>query len=323
MDYLLTLLNSAVGDPELARLLFIGAVVICAVLLVLTLALLVMGLTDPVQRRLRALKGHHHPGVHNAPGGLSMLLAQVGERLVDTEELEPEKLSQTRQLLMHAGYRQPAAVQAYWALRMLLIFIFGGVGMLMLPFLPSMSIGRSALVVVIAAGVGWLLPAIWVDYRKQARMDSLRASFPDALDMLVVCVESGLSLPQSIERVADEMAVGHSQLAEELALVNSEVRAGIPPTEALRHLSDRTGLEDVRGLVSLLGQSIRFGTSVADTLRVYAEEFRDRRTQAAEEKAAMIGTKLVFPLIFCLWPSFFLIAIGPAIIGVFKAFGRL
>lgn len=323
MDYFLTLLNSAVGNPELARLLFVAAVVICAVMVVVTLGLLVMGLTDPVQRRLRAIKGHQNPNVHNAPGGLAMLLAQVGERLVDTEDVEPEKLSQTRQLLIHAGYRQPSAVQAYWALRMFMILTFGCAAMLILPFLPSMSISRSAMVVVIAAGAGWLLPAIWVDHRKKVRMDSLRASFPDALDMLVVCVESGLSLPQSIERVADEMAVGHSQLAEELALVNSEVRAGIPPTEALRHLSDRTGLEDVRGLVSLLGQSIRFGTSVADTLRVYAEEFRDRRTQAAEEKAAMIGTKLIFPLILCLWPSFFLIAIGPAVLGVLKAFGRL
>ncbi len=100
-----------------------------------------------------------------------------------------------------------------------------------------------------------------------------------------------LALPQSIDRVAEEMAVSHSELAEELALVNAEIRAGIPSTEALRHLADRTGLEDVNGLVSLLAQSIRFGTSIADTLRIYAEEFRDRRTQAAEEQAAKLGTK--------------------------------
>ncbi len=323
MDYLITLLDTLVGDPELARLLFVAAVVVCVVLVVVTISLLIMGLQDPVQRRLRAIKHHHDPGMPQGPGGLSMLLAQVGEHLVDEKNVEPEKLSQTRILLMHAGYRQASAVQAYWAVRLMLILLFAGMATAALPLLPEMSTGRSMLLVVIAAGTGWLLPAIWVDYRKDSRMDTLRASFPDALDMLVVCVESGLSLPQSIERVADEMAVGHSQLAEELALVNAQVRAGIPPTLALRHLADRTGLEDVRGLVSLLGQSIRFGTSVADTLRVYAEEFRDRRTQAAEEKAAKIGTKLVFPLIFCLWPGFFMIAVGPAIIGVLKAFGRL
>jgi len=177
--------------------------------------------------------------------------------------------------------------------------------------------------VAAAAAVGWLVPAIYVDKRKVARMTRLLVAFPDALDLMVVCVESGLALPQAIERVADEMAVSQPELALELALVNSEIRAGIPSTEALKHLAERTGLEDIRGLVSLLAQSIRFGTSVAATLRIYAEEFRDRRTQKAEEAAAKIGTKLVFPLIFCLWPSFFLVAIGPAIIGVFKVFGKL
>jgi tight adherence protein C len=119
------------------------------------------------------------------------------------------------------------------------------------------------------------------------------------------------------------MAVSQPELALELALVNAEIGAGIPSTEALKHLAERTGLEDIRGLVSLLAQSIRFGSSVADTLRIYAEEFRDRRTQAAEEMAAKIGTKLVFPLILCLWPSFFLVAIGPAIIGVLNVFGKI
>jgi len=150
---------------------------------------------------------------------------------------------------------------------------------------------------------------------------AVRAAFPDALDLMVVCVESGLALPQAIERVAEEMAVSQAELAEELALVNAQIRAGISSTEALRQLADRTGLEDIQGLVSLLAQSIRFGTSVAATLRIYAEEFRDRRMQAAEEMGAKIGTKLVFPLIFCLWPSFFLVAIGPVIIGILKTFG--
>jgi tight adherence protein C len=179
------------------------------------------------------------------------------------------------------------------------------------------------LLVVMVAGIGWLLPALYVAKRKQARQNRLRIAFPDALDLMVVCVESGLSLPTTIERVAEEMSVSHVELAEELALVNAQIRAGITSTEALKQLAIRTGLEDVQGLVSLLAQSIRFGTSVADTLRIYADEFRDRRTQAAEEAGAKIGTKLIFPLIFCLWPSFFLVAIGPAMIGVMKAFGNM
>ena len=226
-------------------------------------------------------------------------------------------------LLIHAGYRSSSAPQVYWAVRLLLPLLLVGLAFLALPLIPKLSMSLAMLFLAVAAGIGWLAPAVYIDKRKQERMTQLRAAFPDALDLMVVCVESGLALPQAIERVADEMVVSQAELAEELALVNAEIRAGISSTEALKHLADLTGLEDVQGLVSLLAQSIRFGTSVADTLRIYAEEFRYRRTQAAEEQAAKIGTKLVFPLIFCLWPSFFLVALGPVIVGIFRTFGKL
>lgn len=320
MDYLLSLVNGAVGNQEVARLLFVGAIALSAILAAVTVALLVFGLQDPVQRRLNVLKSAHAAEGPGSSSGLQLMLAQVGERFAGDTDWQS---SPTRTLLMHAGYRQPSAAQVYWAARLLLTLGLAGVAILVLPFIKGVSLLLGSFLVVLAAGVGWLLPAIYVDKRKQARMRSLRGAFPDALDLLVVCVESGLALPQSIERVAQEMAVSHAELAEELALVNAEIRAGISSTDALRHLADRSGLEDINGLVSLLAQSIRFGTSVADTLRIYAEEFRDRRTQAAEEQAAKIGTKLVFPLIFCLWPSFFLVAIGPAIVGVLKVFGKV
>lgn len=320
MDYLLSLLDSVVGNPELARVLFISAVGLSAVLALVTVGLLVVGLQNPVQRRLNVLKRSHASVGRAAPSSLQLMLEQVGERFAGNQDWHN---SPTRTLLVHAGYRQPSAAQAYWAARLLLILVLVGIAVLALPFLKGASFLQASLLLGGAAGVGWIVPAVYVDKRKQARMRSLRAAFPDALDLLVVCVESGLALPQSIERVAEELSVSHGELAEELALVNAEIRAGISSTEALRHLADRTGLEDINGLVSLLAQSIRFGTSVADTLRIYAEEFRDRRTQAAEEQAAKLGTKLIFPLIFCLWPSFFLVAIGPVIVGVLKTFGRL
>ena len=320
MDYLLGLLNNAVGNEAVARLLFIGAVALSAVLAVVTVGMLVSGLQDPVQRRLKVLKSAHGGADQGAPGNLQLMLAQVGERFAGDVDWQR---SETRTLLMHAGFRQSSAAQVYWASRLLLALVLAGAAVLALPFFPALSLLQGGLLVCFAASVGWLMPGIYVDKRKNARMRSLRAAFPDALDLLVVCVESGLALPQSIERVAQEMTVSHSELAEEMALVNAEIRAGISSAEALRHLADRTGLEDINGLVSLLAQSIRFGTSVADTLRIYAEEFRDRRTQAAEEQAAKLGTKLIFPLIFCLWPSFFLVVIGPVIVGVLKIFGRL
>ncbi|EXF95983.1 type II secretion system F family protein [Pseudomonas sp. CVAP len=322
MDYLLSLLDSVVNNERLARLLFVGGIGLSTVLVVITLLLLVQGLQDPFKRRLVMIKrsqGGTAQG-QEPPSNLQLMLEQVGQRFGSVAQGQS---SAVRTLLIHAGYRSAKAVQMYWAVRLLMPLILVGVTLLALSLIPKLSLSMGLLLLVLAVGVGWLAPALYVDKRKQARMSRLLVAFPDALDLMVVCVESGLALPQAIERVADEMAVSQAELALELALVNSEIRAGIPSTEALKHLAERTGLEDIRGLVSLLAQSIRFGTSVGATLRIYAEEFRDRRTQFAEEKAAKVGTKLVFPLIFCLWPSFFLVAIGPALIGVFKAFNML
>ncbi|ROM89728.1 type II secretion system F family protein [Pseudomonas brassicacearum] len=320
MDYLLGLLGRVTGNEALARLLFVSAIGLSTVLAVVTVVLLVLGLQDPMQRRLALIKRGHYgsAGGPDAPGNLQLLLERVGQRFGSAETAQT---SETQLLLMHAGYRSSSAVQMYWAVRLLLPLILVGISLLVLPLIPRLSLSLGLLLVLMAAAVGWLLPAMYVGKRKQLRQARLRAAFPDALDLMVVCVESGLALPTTIERVAEEMSVSQVELAEELALVNAQIRAGITSTEALKQLAVRTGLEDVQGLVSLLGQSIRFGTSVADTLRIYADEFRDRRTQAAEEMGAKIGTKLIFPLIFCLWPSFFLVAIGPAMLGVLKAFG--
>ena len=320
MNYLLGLINRLVGDEQLTRMLFAAVIGLSVVMVVVALAVLGKGLQSPVQRRLMLIKRGHGIDHRAPPSNLQMMLEQVGQRF---SSAETRQASATRTLLIHAGYRSPSAVQVYWAIRLLLPLLLLGITLLALPFIPNMSLLLGGGILAVVLGVGWLLPAIYVSSRKESRMSRLLIAFPDALDLMVVCVESGLALPQAIERVAEEMAVSQPDLAMELALVNAEVRAGVPSTEALKHLAERTGLEDIRGLVSLLAQSIRLGTSVGTTLRIYAEEFRDRRTQLAEEKAAKVGTKLVFPLIFCLWPSFFLVAIGPAIISVFKVFGKI
>ena len=321
MDYLLGLFSRFTGNEEAARLLFTAVIGLSATLAVVAVLMLVLGLQDPVQRRLALIKRGHsgNATMQEAPGNLQLLLERVGQRFASTDSA---KTSATQTLLTHAGYRSVSAVQVYWAVRLMVPLMLLGIAVLLLPLIKVNPI-ISVLGVVAVAGIGWLLPALYVGKRKQLRQGRLRAAFPDALDLMVVCVESGLALPTTIERVAEEMAVSQVELAEELALVNAQIRAGITSTEALRQLAMRTGLEDIQGLVSLLAQSIRFGTSVADTLRIYADEFRDRRTQAAEEMGAKIGTKLIFPLIFCLWPSFFLVAIGPAMIGVFRAFGNM
>ena len=154
-------------------------------------------------------------------------------------------------------------------------------------------------------------------------MRRLRHGFPDALDLLVVCVESGLGLGPALQRVADELGVSHPELSLELATVTAEMRAGIQRETALRNLAERTGLSDIRGLVGLLVQSMRFGTSVADALRVYSEDFRDKRMQAAEEQAAKMATKLIFPLVLFMFPVFFIVATGPAALRIIDAFAKM
>lgn len=252
MDFLLGLLSRFTGNEELARLLFVTVVGVSTVLAVVALMLLMLGLQDPVQRRLALIKRGYAGNTvgQEAPSNLQLLLERVGQRFASTDQAHT---SATQTLLTHAGYRSASAVQMYWAVRLMLPLLMVGVALLLLPMV-KVSVAIGLLAVTLVAGIGWLLPAIYVGKRKQARQGRLRAAFPDALDLMVVCVESGLALPTTIERVAEEMSVSQVELAEELALVNAQIRAGITSTEALKQLAVRTGLEDIQGLVSLLAQ---------------------------------------------------------------------
>ena len=148
------------------------------------------------------------------------------------------------------------------------------------------------------------------------RQHKMQLGLADALDLMVVSVEAGLGLDQAIMRVADELSFAYPDLSDELKLVNIELRAGKARTEALRNLGDRTGLEDVASLTTMLIQTDKFGTSVAQSLRVYSETLRTKRRQRAEEKAAKLGVKLVFPLVFCLFPALYVVVLGPAVIKI-------
>jgi tight adherence protein C len=224
---------------------------------------------------------------------------------------------------MHAGYRSQNARTLFFGMKALAIILLPCLVLLASPLLPGVSTSMLMLYTVAAGYLGAIACSIWLDRAVERRQRAIRAGFSDALDLLVVCVESGLGLAPALQRVADELTVSHPALGDELALVNAEMRAGVERGAALKNLADRTGLEDIRGLTALLVQTMRFGTSVADALRVYSEEFRDKRTQAAEEQAAKIGTKMIFPLVLFLFPSFFLVAVGPAVVGLIDVFSQL
>ena len=182
--------------------------------------------------------------------------------------------------------------------------------------LPTVTVFLFTSAAVIA---GVVAPALVLERKVKRRQTRLRRGLPDALDLLVVCSEPGLGLKAGLQRVSDDIYVSHPELADEFSLVNAQTRVGVENVVALRDLADRTGLEDIGGLVSTLSQSMRFGTSLADTLRVYSEEMRDKRIQRAEEAAAKLSTKMLFPLVLCVFPSFFVVALGPPFLGALDA----
>ena len=312
MEAFFDLLNSYSHDEVVLRRILVALSAATIFILGLGLTGLVMNLTDPLRRRM-GLGGDTRPVKDRLLIRVSTALGPVASYILPREELERNKMMRQ---LVRAGFRSPQALQVFYAIKSLMIFALPMAVLMGSRFLPEIETQSALTYAMFAAGVGMVAPNYVLHHLVERQIKSLRHAFPDALDLLVVCVESGLGLAAAIQRVADELDVSHPELAFELSTVNAEIRAGTPREKALRNLAERTGLPDIRGLVGLLVQTMRFGTSVADALRVYSEEFRDKRMQRAEELAAKMGTKLIFPLIFCMFPCFFIIAIGPAVLRI-------
>lgn len=319
MDTFLAFFQSLTVGGRADYVLFLLATAGTAFLLALGLSFLVLAATDPVRRRLTRMVGGSQSGSRIAARMLRAL-EPVNRFLVPVKEAERGRMEQR---LMYAGFRSPNALPLFYALKTGLALLFMLVVLTLSPWLAQWSAVRLVFFAMLAAFIGLMLPNYVLDHMVERRQKRLRDGFPDALDMLVVCVEAGLGLTAGIQRVAEELRFSHPELATEFAQVTAEMRAGVERETALKGLAARTGLEDIRGLVSLLVQTLKFGTSIGETLRVYAEEFRDKRMQRAEELAAKIGTKLVFPLVFCLFPSFFVVAVGPAVIRIIDVFRYL
>jgi tight adherence protein C len=316
MDTVFTYLQSMTAGGEGQHALFLLITGATAFLFALGVSFLVLATLDPVRRRLGEISAgaqEHSELVTRLLG----LLEPVSRYLLPSKGSERGK---TEQKLMYAGLRSANALPLFYALKtgLALLFLVGVV--IGSAWLPDWSTPRIVFFAILAAFIGLMLPNYVLDHMVGRRQKRLRDAFPDALDLLVVCVEAGLGLTAAIQRVAEELKFSHPELGAEFALVTAEMRAGVERETALKSLAWRTGLEDIRGLVSLLVQTLKFGTSIGETLRVYAEEFRDKRMQRAEELAAKIGTKLVFPLVFCLFPSFFVVAVGPAVVRIAEVF---
>lgn len=250
---------------------------------------------------------------------LETLLEAVGERMGGAEGQRRQTM---RGLLRYAGFRRPNALLIFLAARLLLAGVLGAGALFLAAVFPLTALQR---LLLLAFGVllGWMGPLLFVSQRRKARQRELQRALPDALDLMVVCVEAGLGLNQALQRVAQEMDRVSPQMSDELTLATLEIRAGTPREEALRNLGDRNGLDDIRSLTSMLIQTDRFGTSIAQALRVHAESLRDKRRQQAEEAAAKTSVKMLFPLVFFVFPAIFIILLGPSVFRLRDLFGGL
>jgi tight adherence protein C len=278
---------------------------------------------NPVARRLGQIE-REAPGGAPIPDGRREWMRRVERLARPLAQLSLPKEgwenSALRTRFIHAGWRSAEAIPLYFGIKTVLAF---GLPMaLWVALVGEVEAARQQefMTGLFAMAVaGFYLPNFALRWKVGRRQRDIFEAFPDSLDLIMVCVEAGLSLDAAILRVVAEMRTARPAMAEEYELLTLELRAGLPRDKALRNLSARTGVEDVSMLVAMLIQADRFGTSVADSLRVHSDMLRTKRHSLAEERAAKIGTKILFPLIFCIFPSLFVVLLGPAAIQVVTA----
>ena len=236
--------------------------------------------------------------------------------------MDEESMGRLKSRLVHAGYRGERAVLNYLAFK--IVFAASCLGTLLwYNSTRTTPIENLAIYVAVTVVIGFYIPGLWLSSRIDKRQKELNIALPDALDLLVTCVESGLGLDAAINRVGNEIALGAPLLSNELLQAAFEIQAGAPRGDAFRRMADRTGVEELRNLSALVVQSEKFGTSVAKTLRVMADSMRVRRMQKAEERAATASVKMTLPLVFCIFPTLLIIILGPAIIKMIAIFSGL
>jgi tight adherence protein C len=220
---------------------------------------------------------------------------------------------------LRAGIRRENAPAIFYGLKFLFVVLLPLIFLMFrLTVFNIVSFHLTITIFVLTALLGYYLPDIWLRQKTDKRKERLVKALPDALDLLVICVEAGMGLDEGINRVANEIKLTSKDLSDEFKFLNLELRAGKARQAALKNLAMRTDIEEVKNLVTLLIQADQFGTSLAATLRVYSESFRTQRMQRAEELAAKIPVKLVFPLILFIFPSLFVAILGPAVIRIFR-----
>lgn len=322
MNQIIQLFEATFTDPVMVKWAIYLIAGIAGIMLAIALSSLVSGLYSPVKKQLNKLSKES-----TQPDDLAKEYESSLEHTIHKLNNIPfinkryQGDSSTKKMLIHAGFHTQDALKIFNSIKLLLLLISGALVPLLINQISTYSTSTIVYIIWFVLGTAYLLPAIILQKIAKRRMADLKRYFPDALDLLIVCCESGLGLLESFQRVAKELKLAHPYLSYELNLVCSKVRYGLTLQQALKEFSDRTGLDDIRGLNSVIVQSLRLGTGVAATIRIYADEYREKRLQAAEENAAKLGVKMIFPMMCCIWPSFFIVAIGPAVLKVMSVWG--
>lgn len=288
----------------------VAIVVFVAFFLLLAGVLIAMSRrSDPVEKRLERLRTETPTSDEAA--------AEARRQLEGLVAIDPESFHSLRADLAHAGFRGKNAVGWFWTWRILL-----GVVLLALGLWWQQSFDSAAMKVLVPIGFGLLgfaIPKLIVNDRVKKRRDNIRRAIPSVLDLIIVCVEAGLSLNAAVQRISREMRNTYPELATELNVLNQEIFLGFSRSEAFRNLALRTGVDELRSLATVLMQSDRLGTSIADVLRVQADILRTKRRQRAMEHAQKMPVKLLFPLIFFIFPELLVVLLGPAAIRFYRS----
>ncbi len=288
---------------------FLGVAVFCA-----ALGVLFLHRTAPERKRLLAVAA---PAA--SAGGFVVDPAQLREegdpalqKLSKAMPRSPKEMSRLRRQLASAGIYDFRAAVIYSLAELVLPLALAGMVFLLLGLSGAWAL------MLLAGAVGYLTPGLWLQRRITLRKKAIQNGLPDALDLFIICMESGSGLDQAIAKASEELDISHPHVAYELRLITTEIRAGKPRMEAMKNFANRTGVDDVRSLVAMLVQTDRFGTSVAQALRTHASSARTKRRQQAEERAAKIGVKLVFPLALCLFPGVYIVCLGPVVVALYR-----
>lgn len=268
---------------------------------------------SPEQRRIRGLATAGGPAPIIAARALATdatdpMLARLSQLMPKS----PAEMGRLQRRMVRAGYPHPSAA-AYFALSQLVLPVVFG-----LFALVGFGFNGGWLYALGAAAIGYVAPGFYIGHRTTLRKKAIQNGLADALDLLMVCVEAGSGLDQAIVKASEELQIVHPDVAAELRMVTTETRAGKPRVEAFKNFASRTGVEDVRSLAAMLTQTDRFGTSIGQALRSHSETIRTKRRQRAEERAAKVSVKLVFPLALCLFPALYVVCFGPVVVQVYR-----